>query len=136
MTGAQELTARQVAAIGAILANSTQEEAAAAVGITPRTLRRWSANERFAAELRRQRTRVLDQVATVLAGGAAAAARSLIQIATGEARASAARVSAAKAVIDAAQRLEEAGTIAGRLDELEQQLAAPGTRGGRGQPWQ
>jgi hypothetical protein len=136
VTPAPELTPRQVRAVAALLEADTREQAATSVGVSDRTLRRWLQLPPFAAEMRRQRTQALDRVATILTAGAAACARALVDIATkGGSKRDAVRVSAARAVLDAAARAEELSTLTARLGELEAQVASQAGKPG-GRQWQ
>lgn len=114
-----DLSPVQTRAIDAILAAPTQEAAAASIRVNVRTIRRWFALPAFASELRRRRSRVLDGTASILATGSAAAARSLISIATGTIKAPPARVAACRAVLEHATSFELTATTDERLAALE-----------------
>jgi hypothetical protein len=130
MTGVETLTPRQVAAVEAVLESDTREQAAMRVGISERTLRRWSAMPPFAAELRRQRTRVLDGVASAAVSGSATCMRVLVAIGAGKIKADPTRVQACRCVVDFALRLEEQSTLAARISDLEAQVSAlPNAKG-------
>ncbi len=127
----RELTPRQIRAVSAILEADTRADAARQAGVSERTLRRWANLDPFRAEVRRQRSRVLDSTASILAGGSARCAAVLIQVATtGGGPLDAVRVSAARAVLDAATKAEELSTVTARLDELEASFAAQPKTGG------
>lgn len=130
-----ELSPVQIRAIDAILAADTREQAAAAIQVNERTIRRWFALPAFASELRRRRSRVLDGTASILATGSAAAARSLISIATGAIKAPPARVAACKAVLEHATSFELNATTDERLAALEK-LAEEIRRAREVPPWQ
>ena len=88
-----------------------------------------------AGELARQRSKALAATATELARGSAGAARALVAIAKGEAKGSTARVAAAKAVLDAALRLEEHGELVRRMEAIEAQLGGEKSPAGGGSSW-
>jgi hypothetical protein len=107
----------------------TYEEIATAIGKSTRTCRRWERRQEIAALIK---TRSQEQVATarsVLASGMHRAARSLVDMADGKAKAEAPRVSAARAVVETTTRLVEIEEIENRLAELE--ARQPGQQPGR-----
>ena len=120
---AELLTARQHAAVVAILSNATLEQAAHAAKVTSRTLRRWSAMPAFKAELVRQRSALIGDALTALARGAGDAAAALHEIATNPRAAAAARVAAARYVLELNAKFEDLGEIERRLKAVEQALA-------------
>ena len=99
--------------------------AARVARVAERTLRRWQNVPAFQSELARQRARLLDGACTALVRGAHAAAAALVAMAGGESPATAARIAAARAVIDLALRGQELGDVVRRLEALE-----VGTTGG------
>jgi hypothetical protein len=134
MTPETPLTPRQSRAIAAILEAPTRTEAALLAGVAERTLRKWSRLPAFAAELARERSKILDAVATEIIVGALGCARALIATATGAGRrADPARVSAASRVIDLALALDERSSIVQRLETLER-LAAERATSPAGRP--
>jgi phage terminase small subunit len=120
MTLAPELTPRQTRAIAALLTCDTREASAKAAGVSVRTLQRWINLPGFAAELGRQRSKLLDATATELIRGSASCARALVDIANGRTRASAPRVAAARAVVDLAHRFDERAEYLERFEALEE----------------
>jgi hypothetical protein len=123
MTSEDVLTPRQQRAIVAVLECDSRELSAKAAGIAVRTLQRWMALPAFAAELGRQRAKLLDATATELIRGSVRSARSLVAMATGDQRATAPRVAAARAVVDLARLLEERTEFIARLEQVEAQVA-------------
>ena len=136
MTEADGLTPRQLRAIVGILEHDSREASAKAAGVSVRSLQRWLALPAFAAELGRQRSRMLDATATELIRGSAGAARALIAIAKGETKATAPRVAAARAVVDLAARFDERGGLLERLEKLEAAASEAAARPTGGRPWQ
>jgi hypothetical protein len=126
MTPDEPLNTRQARAIEALLTSDSREAAATASGVSVRTLQRWALLPAFASAMRRARARMVDNAASVLAGGAVAAARSLVQMATtqGRRRVDPARVAAAKAVLDQAGAFVVNQDFTARLDALERIAAA------------
>jgi hypothetical protein len=122
-----QLTPRQLTAIGALLSAETQEGAARAAGVSPRTLRRWQDEPAFIGELSRQRARVIGAVATALAGRAVACADALglTGASTSRRRADPAKVAAARATLDLFTAFVESSDIVSRLEALEIAAAKP-----------
>jgi hypothetical protein len=135
MTTADELTARQHRAIAALLVEDTREAAARVSGVGERTLRRWETLPAFAAEVRRQRTRLFTAATTRLVRSMDTAIGVLNNIASGRSRASSARVQAARAILTLATSLFEKDELEPRLAKVEEELAQrlPTGDGGR---WQ
>jgi hypothetical protein len=120
-----ELTPRQSKAIEALLEGKNHNEAAAIAEVSIRQLRRWMRRPHVKQELRVQRTRARRAGGHDLAAGAAACARSLIDLSRNALPTDGVRLSACKAVLDFALRHEELIEVKQRLDDLERQLAAP-----------
>ncbi len=120
-----ELTPRQIRAIDTIIGGGTQAEAAAAASISLRQLRRWLRRDHVIRELRRQRSAASDAAMTVLAAGAADAARRLLDLARTGTNADSVRLTACRAVLDFVSRHEEHVETVRRIDDIEAALAAP-----------
>jgi hypothetical protein len=120
-----ELTPRQVRAIEAIVTGSTQAEAAAAASISLRQLRRWLQRDHVIREMRRQRSAASDAAMTVLAAGAADAARRLLDLSRAGSNADSVRLTACRAVLDFVSRHQENVETVRRIEDLEAALAAP-----------
>jgi len=121
---ADELTPAQQAGIVALLQASTIVSAATSIGMDERSLRRWLADPIFAAALASARRELLSQTIGRLHHLCAAAADSLASIAADEQAPPAARVSAARAVLDAAFRGGEQLDVIDRLDVIEAKIGA------------
>lgn len=113
------LTARQRRAVVAVLTAPTLDEAARALGVNPRTLRRWRAHEPFAAAVR-QAARDLDREAVDTLRAATVDAVRVLRAALAD-KTPAIRVRAAVALLDAAERARD-DDVAERLDALERRL--------------
>lgn len=127
MMADEPLSPPQVRAIEALLTHDTQIAAAKAARVGERSIRRWLRQDSFRAELARQRIRLVEEAASILARGAARAAGALVKMAVGEIRASSSRVMAARAVVEQAARIVEAADFAARLAELERRPPQRGT---------
>ena len=119
----ESLSAREIRFVDALAAGATPREAATQVGISDRTGRRWRQKPEIQAAIR---SRLNDSIAvakSILASGAAKAATGLVSMASGEAIADSARVSACRAVTEGATRLIELDELQARLSELEARLS-------------
>ena len=121
------LSGRELRFVEALAGGDGLSQAATAAGVSYRTARRWKVKPRIVAAVR---SRVNENIAigrAILAGGMAKASRALVSMADGSVAAEAARVSACRAVVEAAARLVALEEIESRLVELEERFA----RGGR-----
>lgn len=114
-----DLSPRQRRFVAALMSARTVEEAAQAVGIVERTAYRYLADPR----VRRALSEVLDTVLVEASGQAVramtGALATLEAIHTDEAAPLGARVSAARAILDAGPRLHEAQDLGARVSALE-----------------
>jgi hypothetical protein len=117
-----EISPRQLAAIGALLSCDSQIEAAEKVKVNPRTLRRWMGEDPFRRELGRQRSRLITDALNVLAAASNDAAAVLRSVANNGRSAPAPRVAAARAILDFAAGLDERSSLLERVEELERGL--------------
>jgi hypothetical protein len=106
----------------ALAAGSTQNDAASAAHVSVRTARRWAHRPEIVAAVRARQVASVAQARGVLAAGAARAARSLVDMSDGKAEADAPRVTAARAVVDGANRLIDLADLEARLADLEARL--------------
>ena len=125
--GSVELSPREIRFADAIAAGGTISDGATAAGISYRSASRWKAQNHIAAAIRSRTTESLSQARAVLAAGARSSAVELVRLAK-RARPDSARVTASRAVLDAAICATEIASLEERLVELESALA---TRGGR-----
>ncbi|MGE0545154.1 MAG: helix-turn-helix domain-containing protein [Dehalococcoidia bacterium] len=116
------LTIRQQEAIALIASGRTQEDTAAILGISMRTLRRYLASNEVAAELRAAYRERLSALLRASLTAAPEALRTLHQVAADRAAPEHARVSASRAILEHSLRLYEAADLDARLDELERRL--------------
>jgi transcriptional regulator with XRE-family HTH domain len=116
------LTAKQEAAITALLTEPSQEQAAKKAGVSRSSLRRWLASEDFQSAYKRAKSESLEAVLTALQGAAIKAVMTLRDVMDDVDAKPSERVSAAKAVLDNLLRSREQLEIEDRLRTLEQQL--------------
>ena len=115
-----ELSGKQAEAAAVLGSGGTNSEAAEVAGVTVRTITRWRGDPAFAAEVRQLTATGLDTATRVLAAGAAAAARYLVEVAEGKARADPNRVNAARLVLTIGPEIAAATDREARLAALEQ----------------
>ncbi len=106
-------------AITALLEAPTIREAAEACGVSVRTLQRWLAESSFSEEYRRAKVSLLSAAAGRLSAATGLATSVLMHIAADQHSPSAARVTAARAIIEHAQRDREQDDLAVRISKLE-----------------
>jgi predicted metal-dependent phosphoesterase TrpH len=114
------LSARQQAAIAALVAGKALPAAAAAATVTVRTLHRWRQDPAFDAELGRARDAAFAETLATLraaSGEAVAACRTLLKATPG--RTEETRLAAARAILALALKAHEAVGIEERLRALE-----------------
>jgi transposase-like protein len=94
--------------------------AARETGCSERTLRNWQGEETFAARVRVLRSEIFTRAVAVLCGASTSAAVKLRRLLKSEDE----RIGlgAARAILEAAPRLREAGELAERVEELERRL--------------
>ena len=116
------LTIRQQEAVALIVAGHAPEDAAATLGISMRTLRRYLASDEIAAELRAAFRERLTTLLRASLGAAPEALRTLREVARDRTAPEHARVAAARAVLEHALRLYETTEIDDRLEQVERRL--------------
>ena len=89
-------------------------------GVSERTIRNWRGEDAFAARVRLLRSEVFARAVGVLCGASTRAAAKLRQLLRSEDEKIA--LGAARAILEAAPRLREAGELAERVEELERRL--------------
>ncbi len=118
MSGHGEKQSRQSeAAITALLASPTMEEAAQQAGIAPATLRRWLAEDGFQQRYRDARRQVVEHAVSGLQRAAGAAVEALERNLT--CGVPAAEIAAAKAILDQSFKGMEVLDLAERIEQLE-----------------
>jgi DNA-binding transcriptional MerR regulator len=115
------LSEKQQRAIEAVLGHGTLAEAAEAVRVTPRTLRRWLSDETFQRELKSARARVMDGIVNRLASLGSKAVAELDSILSNKRTKPGIRLRAALGILQHVQAAREADLEA-RLAEIEKQL--------------
>ncbi len=121
------------AAIAALIAEPTVEAAALAAGVADSTLRRWLQDPDFRRDYDAARRRTLDAALRELQAGMTAATRTLVAIMGDDGKPPAARVTAARTIIDAAFRGTELLDVLDRLDKMETTLEAAAASRAAGQ---
>lgn len=114
-----DLTAKQARLVAALMTSRTVGEAAARAGVSERTARRWCRLPAVRRALSEAQDETLKQ-ATRRAVAAVTEAVGILQVIMSDPNASAAaRVSAARCILDAAARLTETAELADRVSALE-----------------
>jgi hypothetical protein len=116
-------------AIESLVAGSSRSAAASAAGVTERTLRRWASSDDFAAALRAAYDESFTDALRVLRGSAIDAVRALREVASDRDAPPAARVGAARVILEEARAAVELDEVGARLSALERQLATGGATG-------
>ena len=113
------LTANQSRALTALLACSTRKEAAQAAGLSERTLRAYLENEEFLTEYRRAFAALIEESTREAQRAMQPALATLRNICEDEECPPAARISAARSLMDMGLKLTEQNDILARLEVLE-----------------
>ncbi|BDG06985.1 helix-turn-helix domain-containing protein [Anaeromyxobacter paludicola] len=113
------------ALLAELVGGATQEEAAARVKVSPRSVRRWMA--KYGVELERARGEIVDRAVGELRRGLLTAAVTLVHLAGNASgkSADAVRVQAASAIFSAFSRLPGSSDLEQRLARLESLMATP-----------
>jgi hypothetical protein len=128
MTGhGSKLRYKQDEAIAALLSEPTFDEAAANVGISPRTLRRWQQDPSFAAGLRKARKDAYLQSIARLQEGSSAAVTTLLKVMIDANTPPACKVRAADSVLNHSAKAIEWEDLEARVSELERAAEAAKT---------
>jgi len=114
------LTARQAAFVTAFLGNPTVEAAARAAGVSIRTARRWVQLQAIRAALLEAQRQALALASRQAVRAMGAALATLEAIHSDAENTPAARVAAARAILDAGPRLLDLTDLEARLTALEQ----------------
>jgi hypothetical protein len=113
------LTGPKIKALGALLEHGSIAEAAAAVPMPERTLRRWATEPAFRHALLTERQKVLDGAVSKLASSAGAAVDALVDVLNDEDAAPSARVAAARVVIEQARGAVLDTALKAELEQIE-----------------
>ncbi|MBI3247316.1 MAG: hypothetical protein HYZ50_12500 [Deltaproteobacteria bacterium] len=122
MTGHGEKASRKVEqAVVALLTHVTVGEAAQAIGVSASTLLRWLRREDFQAQYRNARREAVNQAIACLQQGSSEAVQTLCTVMKDASLSAAARVSAAKTVLELSIKVGELEDLAARVEALEEQ---------------
>lgn len=124
------LVPRQEKALIALLAEPTVAKAAESINVSERTLRRWLAEPEFEKAYKAARRNAFDVAVGLTQKYAGLAVHTLAKVMADTQSASAAKVSAASAMLRFAREALELDDLAKRIDELEsrQSLDTPRSR--------
>lgn len=115
-------TRKREEAIAALLACSTIEAAAKAVGISEPTLLRWLKEEEFSAAYRAARRQSVNVAVTRLQQASSSAVETLVSIMQDAEKPGSVRLSAARSVLEFAIKAGEMQELEERMQELEATL--------------
>lgn len=113
------MTPKQQKALLALLTNPTKEKAAAAAGITSKTLRSYLADPAFQAEYKKAFSGLVEDAARQAQQAITPALSTLRDIVEDGGKSAQARISAARSILEYSMKLTETTDILTRLDELE-----------------
>jgi hypothetical protein len=116
--GAKTLSPRELQFVESVATGGSLADSATTCGISLRTSARWNKRPEIQSAIRELAHSHVARARGVLAAGMVRAARSLLEMATGEREADSARVSACRAVLDTAIGLSELD-VSARLEALE-----------------
>lgn len=117
------MTRKKQMAVAALIRAPTIDAAAQAAGVGYSTLRRWlKEDQEFREAYQTALEELLSDAATQAKQGLSPALEALREIAEDQDSPAAARVQAARSIIDGALKLTEAAEIVKRLEALEQSL--------------
>jgi hypothetical protein len=115
----ENLTAKQEAALVALLSHGTIEAAYASVGVSKTTMWRWMQLPRFQSRYKAERRQLVEAGIVTLQKHATTAARVLVQIADDTEAPASARVTAAKTILDQSVSAIEMTELLQRIERLE-----------------
>ena len=113
------LTTKQTRVLAALIKYPTHKQAAAAAGISERRLREYLQDDEFKQEYRRRLDLILNESMSAAKQALVPAVQTLLEICKDPNRTDTARIAAARAIIDACLRLNDAADVAERLESLE-----------------
>jgi hypothetical protein len=120
-------------AIAALLKTTTIGKAAAAAGISDRTLRRWLQRADFQAAYRAAKREMINGAVHILLHATSSATQVLVNIMNDPEQPSSSRVAAARTILTMVMRSFRDDDTEARLREVEQLLAEFTQRGSHGQ---
>lgn len=113
------MTPKQQKALLALLTNPTKEKAAAAAGITSKTLRGYLADPEFQTEYKKAFGDLVEDVTRQTQQALSPAVSTLREIVEDGDESTQARISAARSILEYGLKLTEQTDILSRLEELE-----------------
>lgn len=113
------MTPKQQKALLALLTNPTKEKAAAAAGITSKTLRGYLADPEFQAEYRKAFAGMVEDATRQAQQAIAPALSTLREVVEDSGEGSQFRISAARSILEYSLKLTEQNDILAKLQELE-----------------
>ena len=113
------MTPKQQKALLALLTNPTKEKAAAAAGITSKTLRGYLADPEFQAEYRKAFAGLVEDATRQAQQAIAPALSTLREVVEDSGEGSQFRISAARSILEYSLKLTEQNDILAKLQELE-----------------
>jgi AcrR family transcriptional regulator len=116
------LRANQQRAITALMTQPTIEKAARAAGVSKATMFRWLAEDEFSGALREASGRLLEGAVATLQAGSGEAVEALRGILADKMASDAAKVSAARTILEMALRVRELFEHEQRIAELEAKI--------------
>ena len=122
--GPGALPAKQESALRAVLSHPTLKEAALAAGISETTLWRYMQDGEFSKRLREARRDAVGHAVTRLQRASSDAVTVLRDLMMKEDAPAAARITAARTVLDYSMRAVETDELRARIDELEEFIRA------------
>ena len=118
-----KLSPKQVKAMDLLLAGLSKSQAAAAVGVLPRTMSRWIHEEKvFGAELQRRSSKAIQNASTRLTGTLDLAIDTLRQVMEDTEAPASVRVRSANFLLSNFIKLLEISDIQRRMEALEQKV--------------
>lgn len=132
MADPARLTGKTAAAVS-LAKGETVAAAADAAGVNERTVRRWLADDEFAARVGELRSTMIDNAVGQLADAAGEAVQTLREMLAAESEP--VRVRAARAILAAVVVLRESVELEDRLAELERSAQRDQHRQERGEGW-
>lgn|SRR5262249_5968221 len=121
-----KLTAKQTAAIAALLSEPSVKRAAARCQISERQLHRWICQVGFAARLKEARGRIIEVTLSNLQSASSKAVETLNEIMCDPDAGPTARVSAARTILEMTLRANDSLVMSERLAALEAKLGGMG----------
>ena len=125
MSSQEKLSTKQRSAIEALLRGDTYQQAAAAVGINEKTLKRWRSEPLFSSTLQNESRTAVGDASRRLTASMDTAVTTIVEIMEGIGgyqKSSGVRLRAAKIALDSAIRLNELNDIMERLEALEDRI--------------